>query len=210
MAELYAVRDRRDSGERMPPAPSPAPRRGGPAPIWRSLLGPIGGHRALVIGEAATDLIHLLEESGVEIAYSPSLANDLPAPPFELVLEQWRKGDHFRPDPPDPGLLAPGGRWIVVIHGGKWVGPRSRSTQRRLRRGGLGKIETFYVHPSLWAPQILVPLQRPEPFDYFLRLAVGVRDLRRRLLVGVIRMLRRVGLHRDFLPNLIVVARRES
>jgi hypothetical protein len=55
-----------------------------------------------------------------------------------------------------------------------------------------------------------VPLQRPEPFDYFLRLAVGVRDFRRRLLVGVIRMLRRVGLHREFLPNLIVVARRDT
>ncbi len=79
-----------------------------------------------------------------------------------------------------------------------------------MRHEGFKKTESFYAHPSLQAPQILVPLDHPEPFEYFLRLAVHGSAPGRRLMGGVLRLLWKVRLHRMLVRNLIVLARRDA
>ena len=50
--------------------------------------------------------------------------------------------------------------------------------------------------------------QLDEPFDFFLRLTVGGSSVRRAAILAAFQVLRGVGIHREFLPNCIVVARR--
>jgi hypothetical protein len=127
---------------------------------------------------------------------------------FDLVLEDRTNG--HPPVRPDRirSLLVPGGRWVVVLEKKRWIGLAGHRISRRARLEGFETIESFYVHPSLRSPRILVPLDWPEPFQYFLRLAVGVSGPRQRLLAFGARFLCALRLHRMFLPNLIVVARR--
>jgi hypothetical protein len=88
------------------------------------------------------------------------------------------------------------------------VGVRGDWVLSQIRRQGFGKVETFYAHATLWSPQFLVPLERIEPFEFFLRLTVRGRALRRRAILSAYQLFGRLGVHREFLPNCIVVARR--
>jgi hypothetical protein len=179
----------------------------GPVPVWRSLLSPWPGQRALVLGKLDPELFRLLKDCSVRVE------RQLPALPtesgvFDLILEErqgWRSG--LRGESVS-SLLATGGRWITVVHGRPFVGIRGSWMLARLRRQGFGPIETFYAHANLWSPQFLVPLERLEPFEFFLRLAVGGRATRRRAILSVYQLFGRLGIHRGFLPNCIMVARR--
>ncbi len=128
---------------------------------------------------------------------------------LDLVLEDRTEGrapvrlDRIR------SLLAPGGRWVVALEKKGWIGLAGRRVLRRARREGFETIETYFAYPSLRSPRILVPLDCPAPFRYFLRLAVGVHAPRQRLLALGARCLCALRLHRMLLPNLIVVARRK-
>lgn len=213
MAELYPI----DSITHVPiciPSPVPAapeavPQTGGPGPLWRSLLFPRRGQRAVEFSNNGSDLFRSLREAGVQIDRRPGHQDSLGPADFDLVLEHRTAGQ--APVRPDRirSLLVPGGRWVVILEARRWVGLAWRLVMRRARKEGFHTIETFYAHPSLRSPRILVPLDRPEPFLYFLRLAVSVRGPRQRLLALGARFLCALGLHRSFLPNLIVVARRE-
>ena len=99
---------------------------------------------------------------------------------------------------------------MAVVQGRRFAGWSARAVMLRARRERFEKVETFYAHPSLQAPQMLVPLDQSGPFHYFLGLAVGVRTLRQRFLTHGLRALCALGLHREVLPNLIVVARRRK
>jgi len=96
----------------------------------------------------------------------------------------------------------------VALEKKGWIGMAGQAIVRRARREGFETIETYYAYPSLSSPRILVPLDSPDPFLYFLRLAVGVRAPRQRLLALGARCLCALRVHRMFLPNLIMVARR--
>jgi hypothetical protein len=191
------------------PAPESVPVRGGPKPIWRSLLAPQAGQRALALSPQSLDLFGALSEEGVDVEWDVAAIRGRQEAAFDLVLDErspgtpcWRPG-RIRP------FLAPGGRWVTVVRGRPIVGWSARVVMLRARRERFETVETFYAHPSLQAPQMLVPLDRSGPFHYFLGLAVGVRTLRQRFLTHGLRALCALGLHREVLPNLIVVARRK-
>src|SRR2546428_9461360 len=212
MAELYTLTDTTETQICTPvsaPAPPAAvPQIGGPGPLWRSLLFPRGGQRALEFSGDGSTLFASLRQAGVGIERERNLDEPTGAVTFDLVLDdRTNGGPPGRPERIGP-LLVPGGRWVVVLEKKRWVGLASHRIFRRARREGFEAIETYYAYPSLRSPRILVPLDWPEPFLYFLHLAVGVRGPRQRLLALGARWLCALRLHRMFLPNLIVVARR--
>jgi hypothetical protein len=156
-----------------------------------------------------SELFRLLQDCSVRVERQlPAVRTENGV--FDLILEE-RQGWHsgLRSESV-PALLAPGGRWITVVHGRPIVGIRGAWVLSRLRRQGFGSIETFYAHTHLWSPQFLVPLERLEPFEFFLRLAVGGRPTRRRAILSLYQLLGRLGIHRGFLPNCIMVARRSQ
>lgn len=179
----------------------------GPAPVWRSLLSLWPGQRALVLGKLDPELFRLLKDCSVHVE------RQLPAERtesgvFDLILEERQGWDSGLRSESVSSLLAVGGRWITVVHGRPFVGIRGAWVLARLRRQGFASIETFYAHTNLWSPQFLVPLERPEPFEFFLRLAVGGRAIRKRVILSAYQLFGRLGIHRGFLPNCIMVARR--
>jgi hypothetical protein len=211
MAELYPTGVIPNSDVTLQDAaissPQAVPQTGGAGPLWRSLLFPHQGQRAVELSGDDSELFVSLREAGVQLGRR----TDESMPPgeavFDLVLEHRANGQ--APARPDRirSLLRPGGRWVVVLEDNRWVGLAARRILRRARQEGFESIETFYAYPSLRSPRILVPLDHPEPFHYFLRLAVGVRAPRQRLLALGARCLCYLGLHRILLSNLIVVAR---
>lgn len=192
-------------------APEPeraAPSLRGPVPIWRSLLSPWSGQKALVLGESAPELFRLLRESGVLVERSLPSPRPVGGRGYDLILEA-RTGWRSSLDLENAAqLLAEEGRLIIALQGNRIVGPKGRWILRQLRRQGFKSFETFYAHASLWSPQVLVPLERHEPFEFFLRLTVGGPPFRRRFILTAYQLLGRLGIHRGFLPNCIVVARR--
>ena len=189
--------------------PAAEPRADGSGPLWRSLLYPRRGQRAMEFSRNGSDLFGPLQEAGVRIERRPARPEPLGTAAFDLVLEDRTDGR----DPIRQGsihaLLSPGGRWVVAVEKKRWVGLAGWGVLRQARREGFETVETFYAHPSLRTPRILVPLDRPEPFLFFLRLAVGVRAPRQRLIALAARCLCALRLHRPLLPNLIIVARRK-
>jgi hypothetical protein len=179
-----------------------------PAPVWRSLLFPSPGQRMLVLGEPGAELFSLLKESGVQIERSFSTPRAVGGRGFDLILEEisgWNSRLHRANT---ASLLSEEGRCIIALHGKRVVGLKCRWILFQLRRQGFGIIDRYYAHPSLWSPEVLVPLERSEPFDFFLRLTVGGGALRRSAILAAFQVFRRMGIHREFLPNCIVVARR--
>ena len=214
MAELHPMTTTTQTPICMPVAapalPEAVPQVSGAGPLWRSLLHPRRGQRALEFGSDDSTIFASLRQAGVRIEQRAGQGEPDGEAAFDLVLDDRTNGG----PPARPGriraLLAPGGRWVVVMERKRWVGLAGRRIFRRARREGFETIETFYAYPSLRAPRILVPLDHPEPFRYFLRLVVGVRSRRQRLFVQAARWMCTLRLHRMVLPNLIVVARREK
>jgi hypothetical protein len=211
MAELYALETITHKA-----APAPGLRSGlpevirqpeGPGPLWRSLFFPRRGQRAVELAGEGSDLFRSLREAGVQFEREAGPGWLSGAADLDLVLEDRTSGR--RPDRPDHirSRLAPGGRWVVVLEKKRWIGLSGLRVLRRARREGFKTVESFFAYPALRSPRILVPLDRLEPFRYFLSLAVGVHGPRQRLLGLVARCLHAARLHRIFLPNLIVVAR---
>ena len=184
--------------------------RGGPKPVWRSLLSPQAGQRALALNPETFELFESLSEAGVHMEWDPAVIRDRSEAPFDLVLEDRSQGSSSRRPGRIRPFLARGGRWVMVMQGRPFVGWLAWVALLQARRERFDTIETYYAHPSLRSPHILVPLDRPEPFLYFLRLAVGVHTVRQRLLTLGLRVLCILGFHREVLPNLIVVARRKK
>jgi len=213
MAELHTVANAAQISTGVPVATAAPPevlhQIGGAGPLWRSLLFPRKGQRAVEFGRNGSNLFASLKQAGVRIEPRSDRGEPDGTATFDLVLEDRTNGsppirhEQIRP------LLAPGGRWVVVLEKKRWVGLAGRRILQRARREGFEKIETFYAYPSLRSPRMLVPLDSPEPFRYFLYMAVGVRGPRQRLFALVARGLCSLRLHQLFLPNLIVVARRE-
>ena len=189
-------------------APEAVPQVGGAGPLWRSLLVPRRGQRAVELSSDGSNLFASLRQAGVRIDQWSSQGGLAGTATFDLVLEDRTNGRPMVPPKGIRSLLVPGGQWVVVLEKKRWVGLAGRRVLRRARREGFETIETFYAHPSLRSPRILVPLDCPEPFQYFLCLAVGIRGPRQRLVSLGARCLWALRLHRLFLPNLIVVARR--
>ena len=180
----------------------------GSAPVWRSILFPAPGQRALVLGEPGAELLVLLKARGVQVERGLSAPRGVGGRGFDFILEEiggWGSRLHRTKA---ANLLSEDGRWIIALHGERAVGLKSRLILSQLRRQGFGVIDRYYAHPSLWSPEVLVPLERKEPFDFFLRLTVGGGAVRRAAILAAFRMLRSLGIHREFLPNCIVVARR--
>jgi hypothetical protein len=180
----------------------------GSAPVWRSLLFPAPGQRAMVLGEPGAELLTLLRSSGVQVERSLTTPRAVGGRGFDFILEEiggWSSRLH-RDNA--AALLTEDGRWIIALHGERAVGLRSRRILSQLRRQGFGIVDRYYAHASLWSPEVLVPLERNEPFDFFLRLTVGGGAFRRATILALFQVLRGVGIHREFLPNCIVVARR--
>ena len=188
--------------ERVSAIPEMLPQPGGAGPLWRSLVFPRRGQRALQFGGHGSALFGFLRDAGVQFEESAGATG------LDLVLEDRTNG--WAPARVDGirSLLAPGGRWVVALEKKGWIGLAGHAIVRRARRDGFETIETYYAYPSLGSPRILVPLDSPDPFLYFLRLAVGVRAPRQRLLALGARCLCALRVHRMFLPNLILVARR--
>jgi len=180
----------------------------GTAPVWRSLLFPTPGQRAMVLGEPAAELLMLLKNSGVQVERGLSAPRAVGGRGFDFILEEvsgWSSRLH---QASAAKLLSEDGRWIIALHGKRAVGLKSRRILSQLRRQGFGIVDRYYAHASLWSPEVLVPLERNEPFDFFLRLTVGGGALRRGAIFATFQVLRSLGIHREFLPNCIVVARR--
>jgi len=212
MAELQPVTDRAQSTislmVSMPAPPRAVPQIAGPGPLWRSLLYPCDGHRAVEFGSNGSSLFGSLRLAGVQIEPGRHLDGSPGERSFDLVLEDRTNGSRPVRTERARSLLAQGGRWVVALEKKRWVGLARHRLMRRLRRGGFETVETFYAYPSLRSPRMLVPLDRPGPFQYFLCLATGVRGPRQRLLALGARCLCALRLHRLFLSNLIVVARK--
>jgi len=180
----------------------------GSAPEWRSLLFPAPGQRALVLGEPGADLLMLLKASRVQVERGLSAPRGVGGRGFDFILEEiggWSSRLHRANA---ANLLADDGRWIIALHGERAVGLKSRIVLSQLRRQGFGIVDRYYAHSSLWSPEVLVPLERNEPFDFFLRLTVGGGAVRRGAILAAFQVLRSLGIHREFLPNCIFVARR--
>ena len=149
-------------------------------------------------------------EPGVRID-PPGSADLEDAHPCDLLLEEVRvQGFLPRRASARASLLAPGGRWIAVIQGHPAVGLHGRALLRQARREGFERIETFYAHPALAFPKMLVPLDRIEPIRFFLDFAMGVPTLKKRCLAVGFPVLAKLGIHREVLPNLILTARRRT
>ena len=190
--------------------PEVVPQIGGAGPLWRSLLFPRGGQRAVELGGDGSNLFASLRQAGVRIERWRSEDESGGAPTFDLVLDdRTNGGPSVRPEC-IRSLLVPGGRWVVAVERQRWVGLAGYRIMSRAGREGFEPIETFYAYPSLRSPRMLVPLDSPEPFRYFLNLAVGVRSPRQRLRALAARFLCILRLHRMMLPNLIMVARRRG
>jgi hypothetical protein len=212
MAELSTIDHRAQvpifMREPVSATPEMLPQPAGAGPLWRSLLFPRRGQRALEIGGDGSELFAFLREAGVRFERTATPPGPIGDSGLDLVLEDRTNGgapvrlERIR------SLLIPGGRWVVALERQGWIGLAGHRIVRQARREGFERIETYYAYPSLRAPRILVPLDCPDPFRYFLRLAVGVRAPRQRLLALGARCLCALRLHRMFLPNLIVVARR--
>lgn len=180
----------------------------GQAPIWRSLLSPSAGQRALVLGDPGVEVLRLLKSCNVQVERSLSTPRVVGNGGFDFIVEELR-GWRSQLEPFEAAsLLGDDGRWIFTLEGSRLLGLRSRRILSRMRRRGFDMVERYYAHPTLWTPEVLVPLERREPFDFFLRLTVGGGAVRRYAILGFSRVLCRLGLHRDVLPNCIVVARR--
>jgi hypothetical protein len=210
MAELHPVGGTTqvsvDLLTRVVMSPGTRRRSGGAGPLWRSLLVPRRSQRALLLGNQNSDLFDAFLDAGVHLQGSQAPADPLATPGFDLVLED-RGDSRGRPGSVRIGsLLAAGGRWVVAMERKHCVGLAGWGILRQARREAFATVESFYAHPSLRSPRILVPLDRPAPFRYFLRLAVGVSAPRQRLLALAARCLCALRLHRLLLPNLIVVA----
>jgi hypothetical protein len=211
MAELRTALTQIESMKSPNPETSlPDLRSHGPAPVWRSLLSPSPGQRALVLGEPSEEVIHLLVSSGVLVERGLSRPRAVPGGGFDFVLEEMRRGRSRIGQGEIAALLSRKGRWIVALHSPRVVGLKVRKVLSQFRKQGFGVTERYYAHASLWNPEVLVPLERQEPFDFFLRLTVGGSSMRRRSILAAFQALGRVGLHREFLPNCIVVARRAN
>ena len=187
--------------------PEMLPKPLGAGPLWRSLIFPRRGQRALQIG-SQSGLFGFLRDAGVRFEESAAQLDPTGAAGFDLILEDRTQGSAPARLEPVRSLLAPGGRWVVALETKGWIGLAGHGIVARARREGFETIETYYAYPSLQSPRILVPLDCPQTFRYFLRLAVGVRAPRQRLLALGARCLCAMRLHRMFLPNLILVARR--
>jgi hypothetical protein len=186
--------------------PEMLPKPGGAGPLWRSLIFPRRGQRALQVGGRGAGLFGFLRDAGVR--FEESAPDATAAAGLDLILEDRTNGDAPVRIDSIRSLLAPGGRWVVALETTGWVGLAGQAIVRRARREGFETIETYYAYPSLRSPRMLVPLDCPQTFRYFLRLAVGVQAPRQRLLAFGARCLCALRVHRMFLPNLIVVARR--
>ena len=213
MAELYTISNivqvQIPKPDSRAATPEVLPQPGGAGPLWRSLILPHRGQRAMEIGNDGSDLFGFLRAAGVRFERSAGHPEPARVADLDLVLEDRTEGRApVRPDRIH-SLLAPGGRWVVALEKKGWIGLAGRRVLRRARREGFETIETYFAYPSVRAPRILVPLDCPEPFRYFLRLAVGVHAPRQRLLALGARCLCALRLHRLLLPNLIVVARRK-
>jgi len=189
-------------------SPKAVPQSGGMGPLWRSLLSPRRGQRALEVGVNGADLFGSLREAGVRLDRYPARFAPEGAAGFDLVLDDRTGGRNPIGSEQLQALLAPGGRWVVVLERQRGVGLADRSILRQARRAGFDRVESFFAYPSLRAPRILVPLDTPGPFEYFLHLAIGVRAPRQRFRALVARCLLALRLHRVLLTNLIVVAKR--
>jgi hypothetical protein len=185
---------------------------GGASPLWRSILSPPVGQRVLIleyfprgIFEALLDL-----QEGIRIE-ERKWTDSNGSEPYDLVLEEIkaRRGKRSAPRIRSP-LVAPGGRWIAVIEGSPAVGLRGRALLRQARKEGFEKVETFYAHPSLGSPKVLVPLDRIEPIRFFLDFAMGVPTMKKRCLATGFSILAKLGVHREMLPNMILTARRTA
>jgi len=180
----------------------------GPAPVWRSLLSPSQGQRALILGEPAQEVFRLLQGSGVQVERGLSTPKGVGNGGFDFVLEELTGWGAQVGRGNFASLLSRRGRWIVALHSKKAVGLKVRRIVSQMRRQGFGITERYYAHGSIWNPEVLVPLERREPFDFFLRLTVGGGALRRRAILALFQGLGNVGILREFLPNCIIVARR--
>jgi len=180
----------------------------GSAPVWRSLLFPAPGQRALVLGEPGAELLVLLKARGVQVERGLSAPRGVGGRGFDFILEEiggWSSRLHRANA---DNLLSEDGRWIIALHGKRAVGLKSRIILSQLRRQGFGMVDRYYAHTSLWSPEVLVPLERKEPFEFFLRLTVGGGAVRRSVILAAFKMFSSLGIHRELLPNCIVVARR--
>lgn len=180
----------------------------GLTPVWKSLLSPQPGQQALVMGSVPAELLIMLEEAGVQMQRSVTLSGPIQTGRFDLILEEragWGAGA-LRPD--QALFLSERGRWVVALKGAPVIGARGWWVRRQLHHRGLKRLESYYAHAALWSPVVLVPLDRREPFDYFLRLTISGGSLRRWLILSVFQVLIRLRVHAGFLPNCIVVARR--
>ncbi|HZM69631.1 MAG TPA: hypothetical protein VFB95_04595, partial [Candidatus Cryosericum sp.] len=158
----------------------------------------------------ATDLFASLRDVGVRFDRRTGVTEPAGVGDFDLVLEDLTRGRLPARGVRVRRLLSRGGRWVMALEARRCVGLAGRKLLRRARKDGFKTIETFYAYPSLRAPRMLVPLDSPEAFRYFLRLAVGVRAPRYRALALGANILCSLGLHRLLLSNLIVVARRTA
>jgi hypothetical protein len=210
MAELYTMTGPNQTTvfpASTPTPPEAVPQIAGAGPLWRSLLFPRNGQRAVRFGSDDSKLFASLLLAGIQIERR-DLREQSGAATFDLVLDdRTNGGSPVRPERMR-SLLVPGGRWVVVLEKKRWVGLAGHRILSRARREGFEAIETFHAYPSLRSPRILVPLDDPEPFRYFLSLAVGVRGPRQRALALAARCLCALRLHRMMLSNLIMVARR--
>ena len=180
----------------------------GLTPVWKSLLSPQAGQQALVLGNLPAELLRMLEEAGVQMQRGVTRSGPMGTGRFDLILEEragWT-GEAARRD--QASFLSERGRWVVALKGAPTVGARPWFVRRQLQRRGLHKVESYYAHATLWSPVVLVPLDRREPFDYFLRLTISGSTLRRWFLLSLFQVLIRLRIHAGFLPNCIVVARR--
>ena len=182
------------------------------SPLWRSLLSPPVGQRVLIVEYAPEGIFRSLLDFEEGVRIEEGRGNDANgSDPFDLVLEEFKSpGSAHSPSRSRSQLVAPGGRWVAVVQGTPAVGFRGRSLLRKARKDGFEKIETFYAHPSLRAPKILVPLDRIEPIRYFLDIAMGVPTLRKRCLALGFSLMANLGVHRELLPNMILTARRKT
>jgi hypothetical protein len=157
-----------------------------------------------------SDLFASLRQAGVRFERSGGQGELVRAATYDFVLEDRTHGrSPMRPERVR-ALLVQGGRWVAVLERNPWIGLAGGRNFGAIKRGGFEPIETFCAYPSLRSPRILVPLNSPEAFRYFLGLASGVRGPRQRLLALGARWLCALGLHRFFLPNLIIVAQRKG
>ena len=214
MAELHAVSDSKQTSislpGQMPVPPEAVPQIAGAGPLWRSLLHPSRGQRAVEFGHDNSDLFASLHGTGVRCERAAGQGELVGARTYDLVLEDRSSGRPPIQSERARALLVPGGRWVAVIEKKPWVGLSGRREIRAARRSGFERVETFCAYPSLRSPRILVPVDSLQTFRYFLNLAVGVHGPRQRLFGLGARLLCALRMHRIFLPNLIVVARRKG